>query len=183
MIYNFGQFKMNLKKVEERLVKEFLHVPIGRASPALLDGVLVETYGAHQSLKNVSSVSIEDPKTLRVSPWDKGQIKGIEKGILAANLGVSVVADDQGLRVIFPQLTTETRANMVKVLKEKLEAARIHVRQERDKVWSDAQNKEKEGQLTEDDKFRAKDELQKIIDETNQNLEILFEKKEKEVMS
>jgi len=95
---------------------------------------------------------------------------------------LSVATDNLGIRVIFPQLTTETRQTLVKVLKEKLEEQRITVRRERERIWEDVQAKEKEGKLTEDEKFRAKEELQKIIDEANKNLEASFEKKEKEVM-
>ncbi len=182
MSYNFTNFKNNLKKVEEFLSKEYSQLSTGRASPMVLDSVSVESYGAYQPIKNVASVSIEDPKTLRVAPWDKSQIKGIEKAILTANLGLSVATDDAGLRIIFPQLTTETRQNLVKVLKNKLEEARISVRKEREEVWNDIQEQEKESILTEDQKFRSKDELQKIVDEANNNLENIFEKKEKEVL-
>ena len=182
MNYNFVNFKTELKKVGEFLNKEYSQLNIGRASPMVLDGVMVESYGSRVPLKNVASVSIEDPKTLRVSPFDKGQIKEIEKAIAAANLGLSVAVDDLGVRVIFPQLTTETRQTLVKVLKEKLEEQRITVRRERERIWDDVQKKEKEGKLNEDERFRAKDELQKIIDEVNKNLEASFEKKQKEVM-
>ncbi|MEK9181445.1 MAG: ribosome recycling factor [Patescibacteria group bacterium] len=182
MQYNFSNFKIELKKVEEFLGKEYSQLNIGRASPMVLDGVSVESYGQRVPLKNVASVSIEDPKTLRIAPWDKSQIKEIEKAINAANLGLSVATDDLGIRVIFPQLTTETRVTLVKVLKEKLEESRITVRRERENVWKDVEAKEKEGKLTEDEKFRAKEELQKIIDAVNNNLEVNFEKKEKEVM-
>jgi ribosome recycling factor len=182
MSYNFTNFKNNLKKVEEFLSKEYSQLSTGRASPMVLDSVMIESYGAFQPIKNLASVSIEDPKTLRVSPWDKSQVKAIEKAILVSNLGLSVATDDAGLRVIFPQLTTETRQNLVKVLKGKLEEARISVRKEREEVWNDIQAQEKESILTEDQKFRSKDELQKIVDEANNNLENIFEKKEKEVL-
>lgn len=162
--------------------KEYSQLNIGRASPMVLDGISVESYGSYVPLKNVASVSIEDPKTLRISPWDKNQVKDIEKAIVASNLGLSVATDDQGIRVIFPQLTTETRQTLVKVLKEKLEESRISVRRERETVWEDIQAKEKEAAMTEDEKFSSKDELQKAVDEINQNLEAIFEKKEKEVM-
>jgi len=182
MQYNFSNFKIELKKVQDFLGKEYNQLNIGRASPMVLDGVSVESYGSHVPLKNVANISIEDPKTIRISPWDKNQVKDIEKAIMASNLGLSVATDDLGIRVIFPQLTTETRQTLVKVLKEKLEESRITVRREREIVWKDVESKEKEGKITEDEKFRAKEELQKIIDETNRNLEASFEKKEKEVM-
>lgn len=162
--------------------KEYSQLNIGRASPMVLDGVTVEAYGSRVPLKNTASVSIEDPKTLRINPFDKSQIKEIEKAIAAANLGLSIAVDDMGIRVIFPQLTTESRQSLVKVLKEKLEEQRITIRREREWIWDDIQKKEKEGKLTEDEKFKAKEELQKIIDEANRNLEASFEKKQKEVM-
>ena len=182
MQYNFSNLKTGLKKIEEFLSKEYSQLNIGRASPMVLDGVSVESYGSFVPLKNVASVSIEDPKTLRVAPWDKSQIKSIEKAIVSANLGLSVATDDLGIRVIFPQLTTETRQTLVKVLKEKLEESRITARHERVLVLEDIEAKEKEGKITEDEKFKAKEELQKIINETNGNLEAIFEKKEREVM-
>ena len=148
----------------------------------VLDGVYVESYGSRVPLKNIASISIEDPKTLRVVPWDKSQIKDIEKSIAAANLGLSVATDDLGIRVIFPQLTTETRQSLVKVLKEKMEEQKITVRRERERIWQDVEAKEKEGKITEDERFKAKDELQKIIDEVNRTLEATYEKKQKEVM-
>ena len=183
MQYNFSQFKTEIKKVEEFLSKEYTQLNIGRASPMVLDGVSVESYGSRVPLKNVANISIEDPKTLRVAPWDKSQVKDVEKAIIASNLGLSVATDDLGIRVIFPQLTTETRGSLVKVLKEKLEEARITVRRERENIWQDVEEKEKAGKLTEDEKFRDKDELQKLVDEANKNLEAMFEKKQKEVMN
>jgi ribosome recycling factor len=182
MQYNFSNFKTSLKKVEDFLNKEYSQLSTGRASIMVLDGVSVETYGAYQPIKNVASISVEDPKTLRIAPWDKNQIKAIEKAITVADLGLSVATDDAGIRVIFPQLTTETRQKLVKVLKEKLEEARITVRRERGVVWDQIQADEKAGKMTEDERARAKDELQKVIDEVNKNLEAIFEKKEREVM-
>lgn len=182
MPYNFSIFKAEIKKAEEFLNKEYASLNAGRATPSVLDGVSVMSYGTPMPLKNVASVAIEDSKTLRISPWDKNQIKEIEKAIIGANLGVSVATDEAGIRVIFPQLTTETRQSLVKVLREKLEEARITARRERERVWEDIQEKQKKGLLTEDDKFRGKDELQKIVDETNKNLESIFGRKQKEIM-
>jgi ribosome recycling factor len=182
MQYNFSNFKTELKKVEEFLSKEYRELNIGRASPMVLDSVTVESYGSHVPLKNVASISIEDPKTLRIAPWDKNEVKNIEKAIVGSNLGLSVATDDMGIRVIFPQLTTETRQTLVKVLKEKLEESRITIRHERVIVLEDIEAKKKEANLTEDEMFRAKEELQKITAEVNNNLEAIFEKKESEVM-
>jgi ribosome recycling factor len=183
MQYNFSNFKTEINKVVEYLGKEYSQLNIGRASPMVLDGVSVESYGSRVPLKNVASVSIEDPKTLRIAPWDKSQIKEIEKAIIGANLGLSVAVDESGIRVIFPQLTTETRQTLVKVLKEKLEESRITIRKERERIWDEIQKLEKEGKMTEDEKFRAKEDLQKVIDEINRKLEDIFGRKEKEVLN
>ena len=183
MAYNFSTFKEETKKVEEWLANTYSGLHTGRATPIVLDSVQIESYGTRMPVKNVASVSIEDPKTLRVTPWDKTHIKEIEKAVQAANLGLSVATDEAGLRVIFPMLTEENRMKLVKVLKEKLEDARISVRQEREKVWSEIQTEEKAGRLSEDEKFKAKDELQKLVDEANKKLNDLADKKEKEIMS
>ena len=183
MQYNFGQFKNDLKKIEEWLSKEYSQIHTGRASPAVLDSVIISLYGSMMPIKNIAAISIEDPKTIRISPWDKGQIKDIEKGIQTSGLPLSVLADGEGLRVIFPQLTEESRISLVKLLKTKLEDARISVRKEREKVWNDIQGQEKAGKIPEDEKFRAKDELQKIIDANNNSFEEIFYKKEKEIMN
>lgn len=182
MQYNFSNFKIEIKKVEDFLSKEYRQLNIGRASPIVLDGISVESYGSFVSIKNIASISIEDPKTLRISPFDKSQIKIIEKAIVSSNLGLSVATDDLGIRVIFPQLTTENRKTLVKVLKDKLEEQRIVVRRLREAILSDIEVREKEGKMTEDERFRAKEDLQKIVNEVNGSLEATFEKKEKEVM-
>jgi len=177
MAYNTQSFKIELKKVEEWLGKEYSGVHTGRATPMILDNVMVESYGAFMPIKNVASVSIEDPKTLRIAPWDKNQIKGIESAIQAANLGLSVVSDSDGVRAIFPMLTTENRTKLVKILKEKLEDARISIRKER-QLEIDATS-----DLPEDEAKRAKDDIQKCVDEANQNLEAIFAKKETDLMN
>lgn len=179
MSYNFSNFKLEVKKAEDFLSKVYRELNIGRASPMVLDSIVVEAYGDMQPLKNVASINVEDPKTLRIAPWDKTHIKGIEKAIMISDLGLSTAVDDAGVRVIFPQLTTENRTKLVKVLKEKLEDARITVRQVRQDAMSDIEG----SGMTEDEVKRAKDELQKIVDEVNKNLEESFKKKEGEVMS
>src|SRR5574343_1942224 len=182
-MYNFSNIKEAFKKAEEWLAHEYASLHTGKASPVVLDGITISSYGSSMPIKNVASISIEDAKTLRVSPWDKSQVKAIERAVNDSNLGLSVVSDSEGLRVIFPVLTTETRQKFVKVLKELLEESRISVRKEREKVQEDIRAQEKSGDLTEDEKFRSLDELQKLVDEANKNLENLFNKKEAEVMT
>jgi len=183
MSYQFNQANEEFQKVADWLKNEYMTLHSGKASPIFLDSIQIENYGAMMPIKNIASISIEDPKTLRVSPWDKSQVKEIEKAIGAANLGLSTATDEIGLRVIFPMLTTENRERMVKVLKERMEEARIRVRAVREKTQKEIEEKEKNGEMSEDDKFRSKEELQKRVDDTNAKLESLFEIKQNEIMN
>jgi len=183
MAYNFNAFKSRISEVETWLAGEFSNVRTGKATPALLDSLMIDVYGAKTPIKHVASINIEDPKTLRVTPWDKAHIKSIETAIATSNMGLSTAPDQTGLRVIFPALTEDRRKSFVKVIKEKLEDARVSVRKEREKVWNDIQDKERAGELSEDDKFQAKDDLQKIVDESNLRLEAMVAKKETEIMT
>ena len=182
MNYDFSRFKEKLKDAEEWLAREYLGLNTGRATPAVLDGVGVESYGARMSISHVASIVTEDARTLRISPWDKTNVKTIEKAINEANLGLSVSVDDAGIRVFFPALTEERRQSLVKILKERLEEGRIKVRTLREETSKDIETKEKSGGMSEDEKFRHKETMQKMVDEANSGLENLFKKKEKDVM-
>lgn len=183
MNYDFSSLKKKVKETEEWLKKEQSQIRTGRATPALLDNVQVEVYGAKVPILQIGSVSTEDPRTLRVSIWDTSQIKSAEKAIVTANLGVSVAVDEKGIRVSFPELTSERRVSIMKIVKEKLEHARITLRKHRDDTWEDIQKKEKQGGMGEDEKFRFKTEMEKIIQEANKALDEANTKKEKEIMS
>lgn len=183
MTYDFSQFKKETKRAEEWLGKEYSSIHSGRATPHALDGVLVESYGAKTLISHVASISVEDAKSLMISPWDKNLMKDIERSIQASNLGLSVSAQTNGVRVSFPELTIERKKTLTKVIKDKLEDSRVSVRGEREKVWNDIQAKERDGEMSEDDKFKLKDELQKIVDETNKRLEEMAARKEKDIIS
>ena len=183
MQYNFTKLKTDLTTTETWLQKELGSIRTNRANPAILDSVRVEAYGSDMPISGVASISNEDPRTMRITPWDQNLVKAIEKSITVANLGVSVSVDDKGIRVSFPELTSERRAEIVKMAKEKLEQARIQIRKHRDAVNADIDKKEKEGGMGEDDKFRFKAEAQKAIDETMKKLDAAMEKKEKEILS
>lgn len=176
-MYNTQNFKLVLKKIEDWLSKEYSQIHTGRATPMVLDSIKIESYGNFMPIKNVASITVEDARTIRIAPWDKKQVREIESSINEANLGLSVVSDSDGVRVIFPMLTTENRTKLVKVLKEKLEDARISVRKDRQEEIDSL------GDLPEDDKKRAKDEIQKCVDEVNKNLEAIFNKKESDIMT
>ena len=179
MSFNITNLDNSLKEVSDWLSKEYSHVHTGRATPIILDSIMVEAYGSLQPIKNVGSVNVEDARTLRISIWDKTLIKEVEKAIAAANLGLSTAPDGEGMRIIFPVLTTENRTRLVKALKDKLEDARISARKERENALDEL----KLAELPEDDEHRAKDEIQKRMDSVNAKLESIFESKESEVMS
>lgn len=179
MAFNYTALDAGLKESIEWLAREYSRLHTGRASPMYLDGVMVEAYGSFQPLKNVGSVNIEDARTLRVALWDKSVVKDVEKAITAANLGVSVAVDGDGMRVIFPTLTTENRSRLVKVLKDKMEEARISVRKERETAMTAL----KAAAMPEDEDRRSKDDIQKRVDAANAKLESVFSGKEEEVMN
>lgn len=163
------------------LEREYSSIRTGQASPALLDGVKVEAYGTKMPIPQVSSVGIEDARTLRVSPWDMGQIAAIERAIQDADLGVSVATDSNGLRVIFPELTSERRDQLRKLAKSKLEDARVAVRSIRDELMKMLEKSEKDGDMSEDELHRKKELVQKEVDVTNSSLDALYKKKDAEV--
>lgn len=183
MAYNFSDFKQRLKEADEWVAKEFTALRTGRATPALLDGITVESYGSKMSITSIASMSVEDSRSIRISPWDMSQIQAIEKAIQVSNLGISPVVDDKGLRVIFPDLTAERRVTLLKVAKEKLEDGKVRIRMEREKVLKDVQAKEKEGEISKDDAMRIRTEVDKLVKEANAKLDEHLVRKEKEIQS
>lgn len=182
-MYDFKSLDQKIAEASEWLHKEYQSLRTGRATPALLDGIQVESYGSRMPLNQVANIGTEDARTLRIAPWDASQIKEIEKAITNANLGVGVSADDRGVRVSFPELTSERRASLIKIAKDKLEDARQSLRAAREDTWNDIQAKERESEITEDEKFKFKGDLQKRIDAANTALEELFKKKEAEIQN
>ena len=183
MLYDFKPFEKKIKEIEERLSKELGGVRTGRAGPAILDGVQIESYGTRMNLTQVANISVEDARTLRIAPWDMSNAKEIEKAITLANLGLSVGMDEKGVRVYFPELTAERRTQLLKLAKEKVEEMRTSLRSARDDVWSDIQQQERNGKMPEDDKFRAKEEMQKRVDAANKKFDEALARKEKEISS
>ena len=181
MQYDFTKLKNKIKETEEWMKKEYQGIRTGMASPQLLDGVQVESYGQRMPLNQVGSVSVVDAKSLLVTPWDATQVKAVEKAITVADLGVSLKTDEKGVRVFFPELTGERREMLMKLAKEKQEQAKITLRGVRDEIVKDIDAKEKEGGMGEDEKFRFKAEMQKLVDAGNAGLEVVFVKKEKEI--
>lgn len=173
--------RSRLQEAATWLQNEYAGIRSGQASPQLLDGVRVESYGSQVPLNQVGSVNVEDARTLRIGVWDAGAISDVEKAIQDANLGVSVATDSNGLRVVFPELTSERREQLLKLAKSKLEDARITVRSVRDETIKSVDKEQREGNISEDERFAHKENIQSEIEVINKELEALFQKKESEL--
>lgn len=181
--YDFKVFDGKIAAAKDWLAREYRTLRTGRASPAILEGVSVSAYGSMMPLKQVANVGVEDARTLRVSPFDAGLLKDIERAIAGADLGVGTSSDGNSVRVSFPELSSERREQLVKHAKSKLEEARTTVRVARDESWKEIQEREREGTLTEDDKFKLKEDLQKKVDAVNADFAKVFDAKETEMRS
>jgi ribosome recycling factor len=181
MTYDFKTLDAQIKETEEWLVRELSGIRTGRATPAILDSVKADVYGARTPLNQIGTVTIEDARTLRVIPWDKTLNKAVEKAIMEADLGISVATDDQGLRVLFPDLTAERRTLLLKLANEKTEQAKVTLRGHRTETIKDIDAAEKEGGMGKDDVARYKEEAQKKIDAGNAALEALAKRKHDEI--
>ncbi|MDP1689627.1 MAG: ribosome recycling factor [bacterium] len=181
MAYDFSKLKTNIKETEEWLARELSGVRTGRATPTLLDGIKPEAYGTRTPLRELCSVSTEDARTLRIIPWDKELLKVIEKGITDADLGVGVSTDDQGLRVSFPELTSERRAQLTKIAGDRTEQAKVTLRGHRTDALKALEVAEEAGGMGEDEVKRLKGEIQKLIDASNESLGTILKRKEDEI--
>ena len=181
MAYDFSKLKASIKETEEWLARELSGVRTGRATPTLLDGIKPEAYGTRTALRELGSVSTEDARTLRIIPWDKTLTKSIEKGITDANLGVGVSTDDQGLRVSFPELTSERRTQLSKIAGDKTEQAKVTLRSHRTDALKALETAEEAGGIGEDEVKRLKAEIQKLINASNDSLLKVLERKEAEI--
>ena len=168
-------------KAIQFLEKELAKIRTGRASTALVEDVLVDCFGSKLPLKQLAAISIPEPRQILIQPWDKSYFEPIEKALAKSTLGASPVVEKNGIRITLPPLTEEFRREMLRVLSQKMEEARETIRRWRDEAWSEIQEKAREGEIREDDKFRAKEELQKLVDEYNEKIEQLGEVKRKEL--
>lgn len=179
---NFKDLEVEIKVIIERLASELRTVQTGRATPVVLENIHVDAYGSKMHITHVAGVSVEDSKTLRVSPYDKSTMKDLEQAINQADLGLSVASDSEGLRVIFPILTTERRTQYVKIAKDKYEEAKIKIKLAREKSKREIEDESKSGGISEDVKLRSLEDLQKIVDKASAECEAMLSNKERELM-
>ena len=180
---------MAKKSLEERIegAKSFLKenlntVRAGRANPALLDKVQVEYYGTPTPLKALANISVPDPRTLLISPFDPKSISDIERAINEANIGINPANDGKVIRLAIPQLTEERRKELTKVVKGYGEDAKVAIRNLRRDVNDELKKAEKAGELTEDDLKDELEETQKTIEKAIKDIDSIIADKEKELM-
>ncbi|MBI2444352.1 MAG: ribosome recycling factor [Candidatus Magasanikbacteria bacterium] len=179
---NLADFQSDFTKVIEFLTTDIATLRTGRASVAMVEGIMVEAYGTKQPLKAVASLTVTDPKSLALEPWDKSIMAAVENGIRESSLGINPVNDGRFIRLTLPELTSERRAELVKVLHQKLEQARIALRKVREEVRELIASEEKDKSISEDAKFRFQEELDKMVKGYNEEIQQIGEGKEKEIM-
>lgn len=170
--------KQSLQRFEDQLLK----IRAGRATPAMLDGITLEYYGAQTPLNQLANISAPDAKTLTIQPFDKGSVAAIEKALMEANLGMTPQNDGALIRLNVPPMTEERRKLLVKQTKEELEKARVSIRNQRKEHNDLVKQLVKDG-LSEDEGRAAETEIQKLTDQYTEKVETAFGNKEKELLT
>jgi len=172
------EFDKAFKFFEQEVAK----IRTSRASPALVEDIEVNAFNQKFPLKQLGSISTPSTNQIVIQPWDTSYIEPIEKAISQAGLGMSAVVDKNLIRLNLPTLTEEYRQQLSRVLSEKAEQAKQTMRRAREDCWNKIQDAQKAKQITEDDKFRGKDELQKVVDDFNEKIKNLVDKKKNEIV-
>jgi len=178
-----------LKETEEKMLKavenakhEFSKIRTGRASTALLDPVHVEAYGSSMTLKQVANVSVPDPRTLAIQPWDTSLVGAIEKAILKSDLGITPNNDGKIIRIVLPQLTEERRHDLVKIVRKLAEEGKIAIRSIRRHTVETLKKLEKDGTVPEDEGKQNEKKVQDLHDKYIKLVDEALQKKEAEIM-
>ncbi|MCD8321596.1 MAG: ribosome recycling factor [Oscillospiraceae bacterium] len=184
------ELKAELKEFEDKMqkAKDFLNgqfdaVRAGRANAAVLNGITVDYYGTPTPINQVAAISVPDPRSLVISPWDASVLKGIEKAILTSELGINPQNDGRVIRLVFPQLTEERRKELAKQVRKYGEDAKVAVRNVRRDAMDKIKKQLKAGEITEDDQKILERDLQKITDENIKDIDKMTEAKEKELFA
>ena len=175
--------KKSFEHVLDVFVKDIASLRTGRATPALVEDIEADYYGSKTPIKHMAAIHVTGPTELQIQPWDKAAVRPIEEAIQKSKLGINPIVDQDVIRLALPKLTEERRMQLVKLLKEKAEEARIAVRREREDTLRTVQRLFDEKKLREDEKFRAKDDVQKLVDTYNGKIEEATSKKEAEIMT
>ncbi len=173
--------KSKSDEVIESLKEEYKNIHTGRASSALVENVSVNYYGQKQALKQMASITVPESNQILVTPWDVNSLGDIENAIRNSDLGFNPVNDGKNVRISLPPLTEERRNEFASLVTKLSEEARVAVRNLREDVWKTVKKMEKDGDLTEDDKYNSEEELNKVVKAYNDQIEELSDKKEKEL--
>jgi ribosome recycling factor len=170
-------------KSEEHVVKEFAGVRTGKASPALVENILVEVYGSQMRLRELAGITTPESRMLLIQPWDAGTAGAIEKAIQKSNLGLNPAMQGKFLRIILPDLSTERRQELVKAVKKMSEDGRVAIRHVRRDALEALKKEAKSGGVAEDDVENAEKEIQKLTDQYIGKIDAHLAHKEKEIMT
>lgn len=177
----YNDFEKRMKKTIEVIEEQFDSVRAGKANAAVLNQVTVDYYGTPTPIQQIASISTPDPRTLAIQPWDSSALKGIEKAILASELGITPTNDGRVIRLSFPQLTEERRKELVKLVRKYGEEGKVAVRNIRRDAMDKFKAQKKASEITEDDYKIAEKDMQKLTDDWIKEIEKIAEKKEKEL--
>lgn len=180
---SLDDYKPEFQKVIDHLKDELKTLRTGRATTSLVEDIHVEAYGSRTALIGLASINIPDNRTITIEPWDKSIVKDIEKAIIEANIGLSPSVQGTLIRLSLPSLTEESRRNLTKVMNEKLEQARIGIRGVRETARNEILEAEKNNLVTEDDKYRLMELLEKTVHEWNDRIKAIGDEKETEIMT
>ncbi|TYO97904.1 ribosome recycling factor [Desulfallas thermosapovorans DSM 6562] len=178
-----SDIEKNMQKSVEVVKKEFASLRAGRATPALLDKIMVQYYGTPTPVNQLANINIPEARLLVIQPWDKNALPDIEKAILKSDLGITPASDGNVIRLTVPQLTKERRAELVKVIKKKAEDGRVAIRNLRREANDGLKSQQKNGDISEDELRRLQDEVQKLTDKYIKEIDALFAAKEKEILT
>lgn len=175
-----SKIKPECEKTISFLSGEMAKIRTGRASPALVEDVVVDCFGQKFPLKQLAAISTPEPRQIAIQPWDSSYITGIVSALERTGVGANPIVDQTTIRVNLPSVTSEYRQELMRLISEKQEEARKTIRKWREKGWEEVQEGFKNSLIREDDKFRAKDDLQELVDDYNKKIEEIGEKKKKE---
>ncbi len=176
------KIKPEFDKAISFLDKELSKIRTNRASPALVEDIVADCFGQKFPLKQLAAISVPEPRQILIQPWDKSYLEGIVRALENTGIGANPIVDKDAVRITLPSLTEDYRKSLVRLLAEKQEETRKTIRKWREDAWEKIQNEARDGKIREDDKFRAKEELQDLIDEYNKKIEDSGKKKEKEIL-
>lgn len=170
-------------KTEQVVVNEFAGVRTGKASPALVENVMVEVYGSQMRIRELAGITTPEPRTLAIQPWDMGSLHPIEKAILKSNLGLTPSIQGKLIRIFFPELSQERRQEFVKIVRKMAEDGRVAIRHVRRDAMEQIKKHGHDSGITEDEVKQAEKELQKLTDEYIGKIDQHVTIKEKEIMT